>query len=332
MFYYVYYPMIPFFRYPRQYYRPSYNYYPYVDTTVPPFLKFGDVGKELKLRYFNLGFIVATSKTDHTASWGGYKKLDDPAIMDEIKKVKAHGGEVTVSFGGSDHNPIPLVAPSAELAANEYIKVIKQLGLRQIDFDIEGNFLVDPVSVKKTLESIAVMQRKLKEEGRYVTVWFTLPVLPTGLTGYGIQFLEKAGLMGVDYFGVNIMAMDYGDANTPDPRKSMAEYAIMACRSTARQLTKMTNDYGIALNPEGIYDYMGVTIMAGVNDVKSEVTYPKDAEIIKRFANQVNMNRVSIWSLNRDRPCSKEKKEVNPAANCSGIDQKEYEFSRILNQ
>lgn len=44
------------------------------------------------------------------------------------------------------------------------------------------------------------------------------------------------------------------------------------------------------------------------------------------YAKSKNLSRVSFWSVNRDRPCA----GGGASDSCSGIDQQQWEFSKIL--
>lgn len=48
-----------------------------------------------------------------------------------------------------------------------------------------------------------------------LTISYTLPVLPTGLTPNGVALLANAVQRGVRVDVVNIMTMDYGDVAAP---------------------------------------------------------------------------------------------------------------------
>ena len=51
-----------------------------------------------------------------------------------------------------------------------------------------------------------------------LTISFTLPVLPAGLTADGINLLRDALAKGVRVGVVNLMTMDYGDSAAPGQR------------------------------------------------------------------------------------------------------------------
>ncbi len=56
------------------------------------------------------------------------------------------------------------------------------------------------------------VQDKWKSEGKDIAIWYTLPILPTGLTPEGMNVLSDAKAKGVELAGVNVMTMDYGNA------------------------------------------------------------------------------------------------------------------------
>jgi chitinase len=68
--------------------------------------------------------------------------------------------------------------------------------------------------------------------------------------------------------------------------------------------------------------------MIGHNDLKGEVTELATARGLNEFAREHGIGRLSMWSLNRDRPCGKDVDQ--PSNTCSGVDQAAGEFSSIL--
>lgn len=59
----------------------------------------------------------------------------------------------------------------------------KTYGLSHIDFDIEGYAVADPASIALNSQALALLQQTKPE----VKIWYTLPVLPTGLTADGLN-------------------------------------------------------------------------------------------------------------------------------------------------
>ena len=149
-----------------------------------------------------------------------------------------------------------------------YQSVIDAYGLTRIDFDIEGAAVADRASIDRRSEALAALQQNAAAAGKPLQVWFTLPVLPTGLTSDGLYVLQSALAHGVTITGVNVMAMDYGDSAAPSPGGRMGDYAIEAATSTFGQVKAL---YGGAKTDAQLWAMIGVTPMIGLNDVTTEV-------------------------------------------------------------
>src|SRR5205085_9983961 len=93
-----------------------------------------------------------------------------------------------------------------------YQSVVTAYGLTHIDFDIEGAAVADHASIDRRSQAIAAVQKAAAAAGHPLSVWYTLPVLPTGLTADGLYVIQSALKYGVNIAGVNIMTMDYGDS------------------------------------------------------------------------------------------------------------------------
>jgi hypothetical protein len=115
--------------------------------------------------------------------------------------------------------------------------------------------------------------------------YFTLPVLPTGLTADGLYVLQSALKYGVKISTVNVMAMDFGDSAAPNPSGQMGAYAIDSAQSTFTQLRML---YGTTLSTSQLWGMVGVTPMIGVNDQSDEVFGFSDAKQLLAFAENKN--------------------------------------------
>ena len=73
------------------------------------------------------------------------------------------------------------------------------------------------------------------------------------------------------------------------------------------------------------YRHMGISSMNGKTD-QSETVTPTDFTNIKNYASSHHLARLSFWSVNRDRPCP----GGGTVSNCSGIDQQQWQFTKIL--
>jgi hypothetical protein len=209
-----------------------------------------------------------------------------------------------------------------------YQSVITAYGLTHIDFDIEGAATADRASVDRRSQAIAILQQNAAAAGRTLDVWFTLPVLPTGLTNDGLYVVQSALRYGVNIAGVNIMTMDYGDSAAPNPIGKMGDYAIQAATSLFNQLKSAYNN---TLTTAQLWDKIGVTPMIGLNDVTTEVFDQQEAREVLAWAQQVGITRISMWSINRD--YQHVAGTINYVDNfSSSLWQSPLEFSLLFNQ
>ena len=141
--------------------------------------------------------------------------------------------------------------------------MIDRYHVHSLDFDIEGMAVQDQHSI--TLRDQALVGLKVANPG--LTISYTLPVLPTGLTADGLNVLASAKHDGLAIDVVNIMAMDYGSA--VDNGGQMGLDAIDAAIATENQIAAL-----------GLSAKLGVTPMIGVNDISSEVFSLADAQAL----------------------------------------------------
>ena len=310
---------------------------PFVDATLYPVPELGGISDETGIAWYALGFIVDETGDSCTPSWGGYYDLaigpsswdsdGERFLYDEIADVRAaHGGDVVVSFGGAANTPLAAGCATVEALAGAYEEVIDALDLVRIDFDIEGAWIADAASIARRSQAIAQVQGALAASGRSLEVWFTLPVLPSGLTADGLAAVDDALSSGVALAGVNVMAMDYGDSAAPDPAGKMGEYAIEAITAVRDQLETLYTAHGVTLTDAALWAKIGVTPMIGMNDVTSEVFGLEDAAEIVAFADEKGLGMISMWSLNRDHPCPD---QGTVSTDCSSAPDQDvdYEFS-----
>lgn len=192
--------------------------------------------------------------------------------------------------------------------------MIDRYHVTSLDFDIEGAAVFDQHSI--TLRDQALVG--LKAANPELTISYTLPVLPTGLTASGIDLLASAKRDGVAIDVVNIMAMDYGTAIDNGGR--MGFNAISAAEATQQQLTDL-----------GLHAKIGITPMIGVNDIASEVFTLADAQALLDYARSDNdIVRLAMWSVARDNGNSAGAHYASPDS--SGIAQHPYEFASIFHQ
>ncbi len=266
--------------------------------------------------------MVAQSPTTCDATWGTYSSIEvgpsaweggaEYTLYDQIDALRSLGGDVMVSFGGAANTPIEAACGSVPDVLAQYNRVINTLELTRIDFDIEGSWVADPVSIARRSEAIAALQAQQAAAGKALHVWYTLPVLPSGLTADGVAVVQDAIDHGVVLDGVNVMTMDYGDGAAPNPDGAMGAYGIDAITALHEQLTTLYN--GARTDAE-LWAMVGSTPMIGQNDVQSEFFTVDDAASTRAFAETKGVGMLGMWSINRDHPCATETEWAQSSCN-----------------
>lgn len=302
---------------------------PYVDITLWPTYDLVAAARDQHIQYFTLAFITADPQ--NRPAWGGFAAYAlgsefDTNLKAQIAAVRALGGDVIVSFGGASNQDLAEVITNVAALQAAYQSVIDAHNLTHIDFDIEGSAIAHRDSVDRRNLAIAGLQQAAAAAGRTLTVSYTLPVLPTGLTHDGIYLLQSAVTRGVKLDVVNIMAMDYGDSAAPNPQGRMGDYAIQAATSLFNQLKSI---HGTSKSDDQLWAMVGITPMIGLNDVTTEIFDQQEAREVLAFAELKGIGRLSFWSLNRDRQ--------NPSGTLGYVDlfsssilQSPFEFSQIF--
>jgi chitinase len=106
------------------------------------------------------------------------------------------------------------------------------------------------------------------------------------------------------------------------------EQAVAAAHTQVQAALKRS---GTDLASGAVWQRMGVTVMLGQNDVAGEVFTIGDARGLVRFAQDHDLARVSMWSLNRDNQCGQAFGENGVLSDsCSGVAQEPLDFSTIF--
>ena len=311
---------------------------PFVDAAAWPLPDLDALSAASGARGFVLGFVVNDGQTAARPcmpKWGGYDPYYATAaqaaaaggevhLRAEVEQLRAAGGQAMISFGGAANTPLDATCPDAAALAAAYAAVSDTYGVTDLDFDIEGAWLADAPSRARRVAGLV----RLQQSRPAVRLWFTLPVLPTGLDATGVSTLTEAVAGGVDLAGVNIMAMDYGGSAAPDPSR-LGDYAVQAMTALHGQIRAAYAAAGRPLSEAAAWSMVGVTPMVGVNDVPQEVFTRAHAAQVTAFARERHAGLVSMWSINRDRPCPG---GPSPWAqpNCSGLAEDAYAFSAVF--
>jgi hypothetical protein len=304
---------------------------PYVDMGSYPVPNLLQLAKAYGTSFMTLGFMQADANGN--LAWAGLAALEPSstneqavAINTSIATFKAAGGDVMISFGGQAGTSIAQAyaseGRSAQDLANAYAAVVDTYGVTHLDFDIEGAAVADPASIALNSQALALLQKANPD----VQIWYTLPVLPTGLTADGLNVVDSALSAGVKLAGVNVMAMDYGESAAPTSgpnAQTMGAYAIESAESTYSQLTTLYAKHG----QNFAWSNIGVTPMLGVNDISTEVFTVADAQALENFAVTNGIGMLSMWQVLRDTPGTLGQSTIS----ASGLSDPAGSFSNVFN-
>ena len=279
-----------------------------------------------------LAFVVAEAEDSCVPTWGTYYDLDAAgAELDldrRVARMRQGNAEVAISFGGVLNTELAVACTNVDSLSDAYGAVLDRYDITTMDLDIEAANLTNRAAGERRGLAVAQLQKERRSAGQDLDVWITLPVATDGLTDDGIAAVEQLLAADVDLTGVNVMTMDYG---TDLGGKSMADVSISALEATHKQLTDLYAGLRIDLPRAGAWAIMGATPMIGQNDVASEVFTMKDATKLNDFADSKSIERMSMWSLNRDRTCGPNYPNITVVSDgCSGVNQGDRTFAEVL--
>ncbi|MBP1137100.1 chitinase [Arthrobacter sp. PvP023] len=303
----------------------------YVDVTVSPEYHFEE-GATQGTKDVVLSFLVASPQDSCVASWGALYGIEEARgsldLDRRISILRSHGGTVSVSFGGARNSELATACQDEAKLRTAYRDIVERYDPAFIDFDLEGADLLDEAGGERRAKAVAALQGDRNASGKRLAVWLTLPASPRGLTDAGIAAVEQMLDGGVQLAGINIMTMNYGASRSSS--QGMLEAALSAARASHDQLSIVYQRAGINLSGEQVWKKMGLTPMIGRNDQPGEVFGLDAARGMKDYAVEQGIQRLSMWSLNRDTPCSSGGSEETASFTCSGVDQGTARFSDLL--
>lgn len=306
---------------------------PYVDVTLTPTVAFQDPASNPS-RNVVLGFVVAGRGADDacTPTWGAYETLDGAATRFDLDRrvaqLRGQGGDAVVSFGGQANQELAVACTDDERLERAYRDVVERYDADTVDFDVEGDALADAEANVRRATVVKRIQDDVRTDGGRLAVWLTLPVTPQGLEADALAVVDAMLDARVDLAGVNVMAMDFGDAEAGDDMRGAILDAVGASRS---QLSALFGRAGARLNSASLWRKVGVTVMIGQNDVRAERVSVADARAVAAYAHEHGLGRASTWSLNRDVRCGATFAVVGTLSDtCSGVVQRPLEFTRLF--
>lgn len=305
---------------------------PYVDTTATPTYPFQSAVAN-PARQSILGFVVAQTRASCTPSWGGAYTLaqadQELQLGTRIAQLGQNGAGAIVSFGGQANTPLEVACRTTASLVRAYASVVDRYDLHTVDLDVEGAALADPAANRRDAAAVRSLQLAARRRHRELAVWLTLPVEPDGLQRNGLEVLDAMLAARVELAGLNVMSMDF--SSPPPPGTSMLGLVEDSLDAADAQLAAAFQRAGVRSSPARAWHQLGTTVMIGQNDESGERFTTADATGLVAFARRVGLERISMWSLNRDSQCGSVFSETGVSSNvCSGTPQSSLQFSHIF--
>ncbi len=293
---------------------------PFIDIGAYPTPNLTQIAASTGLRAFSLGFIVNGTSACQ-ATWFNAYTMGQGFEQADIASLRAIGGDVKPSFGGLAGTELAQSCTDVTALTAQYQSVIDAYNLTQIDYDIEGAAVTDTASVDRRSQAMANLQATARSRGKALAITLTLPVLPSGLTAEGLRVVQSAISHGVTVGTVNLMAMDFGDGTAPNPNGKMGTYAIQSAQSVHDQIAPLLPGRSDAQ----LWNSIGVTPMAGQNDIGSEVFTFADMQQLLDFGARQHLGEIAFWDVTRDGNAC-----FGALYRCTNITQTPYQFSKMI--
>jgi hypothetical protein len=241
--------------------------------------------------------------------------------LPDARNFIAAGGQLIISFGGQ-------MGVYAEIACkddNQLFTLIEKLmtdsGTRRIDWDVEGQQLLNVDGTARRTRVLARLQAKYPD----LYTSFTLPGWLNGVSTDSMNLLKTTAAAGVRIDMVNVMTMSFGLENlrTMVVPSTVAQASIMTFKAAAGQVATIYPNK----TPAQINAMMGMTPMVGKNDDGSTLSLA-EAQTIADFAKLNGLGLLSYWSFQRDQA-----QATNASTDLgafSGVAQSNYQFYNIF--
>ncbi|HEV2781610.1 MAG TPA: cellulose binding domain-containing protein [Actinophytocola sp.] len=279
---------------------------PYIDITMStPSLV--SVANATGHRHFTLAFALG----DHSgcnAAWGGTIPINDARIVNDVRALRASGGDVVVATGGAVGPYLEHVCGTADALLAQYKRVLDTVGGNHLDVDVEASIPHDMVNT--------ALVRLQRERGTSISYTMRVQGDDFGMDPYSITVLQNAAAKGLNVL-VNPMTMEFGSS-----RASWGDAVIAAAESSLRQLRQIWP----GKSDGELKRMLGVTPMIGRN-FNGKIFTQAHARQLVGWATTNHIGLLAFWSVGRDNGgCP----GGGVSATCSGISQSTYEFTNIF--
>ncbi len=291
-----------------------------------------DEADKFQTKFVNIGPITVNPYVATIPSFGGKNNVDgtgkDLRVIEnfshQIKEFRNAGGDVMFTFGGEGTEPIgnALFKNSIKIedAATMYKEIVQGYGLKNINFHYEEKYITDANVWSFNNDALKVVQTDLGNHAP--AVWFTVDTTIKGISKSAQNLIKDALKKGISIKGINILTTDYGVSS----KDNYYEVIKKSINTIKNQIQEIYKESGIKLTDEETYGKLGITPHIGKSSNTQEIFTHKDAENLKKYAQEKGIGMLSMISLNRDSNLAEEGKNPEIPQNIA------YEFSNIFNR
>ncbi len=269
-----------------------------------------EISTKTGVKAFKLAFALSKS-VGCEPSWGLNIPINDTSIIDQIKAFHAIGGEVIVSTGKAKDRKLETNCVPSLMLKNAYKQVLDAVESRHLDISVDESIPLDNMNAALA---------KLQKERPQTTISFSFNFKGKDYritSQLIVEVLENSVRHGVNVDIVNTIVENFVKSDS----SSFSDAIIWLSTNTMNQLKiiwpKSTVDF---------YNLLGVTPFIGKNSDEKVFSLATAKQIVG-WAKDKNIGQLSFWSIGRDNGyCPGGQFSYN----CSGIEQEEYEFTKIL--
>jgi chitinase len=257
---------------------------------------------------FQLAFILAPNGGGCSPTWDGTNPVSgDTTVAGVISRIRAAGGDVSVSIGGFGGTKLGQTCGTPAATAAAYQQVINKYGLKAMDFDLEEPEYENDAAVANEVGAAKILQTN--NPGLYISV--TTAGTAAGTGWFGTQMLLKAKAIGFNPNDFSIMPFDGG------------------FNGGSAQVSALEAFHGLLMDKMGwtsndAYTHMGFSGMNGRSDA-GEMFNVSDFQTVYDYATSHHVGRFTFWSVNRDRPCT----STTDNGVCSNTTQQPWDFTKF---
>jgi chitinase len=259
---------------------------------------------------FQLAFILAPNGGGCTPTWDGTRAVSsdsDAAAM--ISRIRANGGDVSVSIGGYGGTKLGQTCGTPEATAAAYQQVISKYALKAIDFDLEEPEYENTAAVHNEVGAARILQQN--NSGLYVSI--TTAGTAAGTGWFGTQMLLDAKSQGFTPANYSIMPFDGGFNGGGSQTAALDAFH-----------TLLMNTFG--WDSATAFAHEGISQMNGRSDA-GEYFRQADFQTTLDYATSHKLARYTNWSVNRDRQCA-DPNQSTTSGTCSSVPQTPWEFTK----